>query len=152
MRKLASIQRVKTKHNIPKADRIELCTIQGWGCITKKGEMEIGDLAVYFEIDSFLPNIPMFEFLGTPKLYNDKLGFRLKTIKLKKTISQGLLLPFKYFKEEVQQKLQNAKEGDDVTELLGIVKCDNADALRTGGIQAGNPYSKFPSFIPKTDL
>ena len=64
MRKLATIQKVQALHEIKGADFIEICQINGWQCITKKGEVKLNDLVVYFEIDSFLPaDKEQFEFL-----------------------------------------------------------------------------------------
>lgn len=54
-RKLASVQYVHEVAPIEGADRIELVRVLGWQCVAKKGEFKVGDLAVYFEIDSFCP-------------------------------------------------------------------------------------------------
>src|SRR5260221_575643 len=96
MRKLASIQKVLDIQPIPNADAIEVVTINGWKVVSKKGEFKIGDLCVYFEIDSFLPIKPEFEFLRKScyrKMADGSEGFRLRTIKLRGQISQGLVLP-----------------------------------------------------------
>jgi RNA ligase (TIGR02306 family) len=57
-RKLASIQRIINLTPIDGADAIETATILGWSVVVKKGEFKIGDLCVYFEIDSLLPFKP----------------------------------------------------------------------------------------------
>ena len=62
-RKLASVQRVGSIEAIPDADRIESVGVLGWHCVASKGDFHIGDLCVYFEIDSFLPIRPEFEVL-----------------------------------------------------------------------------------------
>lgn len=117
MRKLASIQKIKYVKRIPDADNIETVGILGWECVGKKGEFQPDDLCVYFEIDSLLPEIPEFEFLRKG-CWNDSLKkFRLKTIKLRKQLSQGLALPLSVF-----PKLAELNAGDDVTEILGIEK------------------------------
>lgn len=119
MRKLASIQKIKYVKPIPDADSIETVGILGWECVSKKGEFQPDDLCVYFEIDSLLPEIPEFEFLRKG-CWNDSLKkFRLKTIKLRKQLSQGLVLPISVF-----PKLAGFSVGTDVTELLGIEKYD----------------------------
>ncbi len=102
-RKLATIQTIKELLPIPGADSIELATFEniGWKCVVKKDEFQIGDKAVYFEIDSLLPLTPTFEFLAkgnTPKkmtLDGGEVveGYRLKTVKLRGQLSQGLALP-----------------------------------------------------------
>jgi len=63
MRKLASIQKIKSLSSIEGADAIEKATVLGWQLVVKKGEFQVGDLAVYCEIDSLLPDRPEFEFL-----------------------------------------------------------------------------------------
>ena len=84
-RKLASVVKVLDIQPIAGADAIEVATVKGWKVVVKKNEFKVGDLAVYYEIDSFLPVTPQFEFLrkSSYKKMNDKEGFRLKTIKLK---------------------------------------------------------------------
>ena len=96
MRKLASIQRIWKIEPIEGADKIELAFVLGWQCVVNKGQFKPMDLAVYFEIDSFLPIRDEFEFLRTSSYRkNDILGegFRLKTMRFRGQISQGLLLP-----------------------------------------------------------
>lgn len=114
MRKLASIQVITSLEPIPNADRIELARVLGWKCVVKKGEFKVGDKCVYIEIDSIPPSdIPAFDFL---KHSNGKMS-RIKTIKLRGQISQGLAMPLNMFK-----CLDNCHIGDDVTKELGIKK------------------------------
>lgn len=152
MRKLATIQRVQALHEIKGADFIEICQINGWQCITKKGEVNVNDLVIYFEIDSFLPDNDYFSFLPKKTTYEAKQGYRLKTIRLKKALSQGLVLPISHFKNHLAI-LTSMKEGDDVTEILDVIKYDTETQVYTGkpGLKAGKPRGSFPSFIPKTD-
>jgi len=117
MRKLASIQTVKYVKPIPDADKIETVGVLGWEVVTKKGEFQPNDLCVFFEIDSLLPEIPEFEFLRK-SCWNDNLKkHRLKSVKLKKQLSQGLALPTSVF-----PILVGLTAGADVTDLLGIEK------------------------------
>lgn len=109
-RNLASIQKVITLTPIPNADKIEVATILGWNCVVKKGEFNVGDWGVYFEIDSIVPSIPVFEFMKERK-------YRVRTIKLRGAVSQGLFLPLSSFPE-----IKKPKEGQDVTELLKVEK------------------------------
>ena len=62
-RSLASVQRIRSLAPIAGADAIEVATVRGWKVVVKKGEFAVGDLAVYVEIDAFLPERPEFEFL-----------------------------------------------------------------------------------------
>lgn len=111
-RKLASVQRILEINPIEKADKIEMCKVLGWECvIAKKDNFNVGDLIVYIEIDSIVPEKSEFEFLRDRK-------FRIKTIKLRGQVSQGLVLPLSILPE------RKYKEGDDVTEILGIKKYD----------------------------
>ena len=86
MRKLASVRMVSDLRPIQGADRIEVARVDGWECVVKKGEFSIGEQIVYIEIDSILPERPEFEFLRDRK-------FRVRTIKLRGQVSQGLVLP-----------------------------------------------------------
>lgn len=117
MRKLASIQTVKYVKPIPDADSIETVGVLGWEVVSKKGEFKPNDLCVFFEIDSLLPEIPEFEFLRKG-CWNDNLKkYRLKTVKLRKQLSQGLALPTSVF-----PILAGLTAGADVTDLLGVEK------------------------------
>ena len=102
MRKLASIQRVWKIEPIEGADRIELAHVLGWQCVVNKGQIQPMDTAVYFEIDSFLPIRPEFEFMRASSYKNSDImgeGFRLKTMRFRGQLSQGLLLPRSVFPE-----------------------------------------------------
>ena len=85
VRKLASIRRIDAVRPIPDADAIECATIGGWTCVVKKGEFKEGDLAVYCEIDSWIPHeiAPFLSKGNFPRVYNEVKGERLRTIKLR---------------------------------------------------------------------
>ena len=152
-RKLVTIQKVVATYPIKDADFIECCQILGWQCITKKDEVKVNDIVVYFEIDSFLPIEPHFAFLGKTTTFNGMQGYRLRTMKLKKVLSQGLVLPILHFPVEIQTQLSGKQEGDDVTEILKVIKYDNSiqELDQRPGLKSGKPRGSFPSFIPKTD-
>ncbi len=137
-RKLATVRRVAVVDPIPGADAIDVATVTGWKVVIKKGEFRSGDLAVYCEIDSFLQVRPEYEFLrkSSFRKMGGLEGFRLKTVRLRGQVSQGLLLPAP----------PDAAEGDDVTELLGIVKWDPPLPASLGGRVRG-PWPR----VPKTD-
>ena len=91
-RKLATIQTIIKIEPIEGADQIEKATILGWQLVVKKGDFKVGDSCCYFEIDSFLPIRPEFEFLRKAclkKLEDGTEGFRIRTIRLRKQISQS---------------------------------------------------------------
>jgi len=141
-RKLASVVKIVDIQPIVGADAIMVAKVKGWNVVVKKGEFNVGDLAVYYEIDSFLPIRPQFEFLrkSSFKRMGTAEGYRLRTIKLRNVLSQGLLTP-------IPDGILDPKEGDDLTEALDIVKYEPPIPAQLAGKIKGT----FPSFIPKTD-
>lgn len=152
MRKLASIQTVNAVEPIPNADAIEKIRVLGWWIVAKKGEHSPGDKLVYCEIDSLLPERPEFEFLrpssfkpartdpdGTATI---PAGFRIKTVKLRGQVSQGICFPLAILPPDAP-----TDEGSDVTELLGVRKWEPPAPVGMGGKVKGG----FPGFLPKTD-
>ena len=145
-RKLASIQQIWKIEPIEGADRIELAFVLGWQCVVNKGQFKPMDPAVYFEIDSFLPILPEYEFMRASSYKNTELmgeGFRLKTQKFRGQISQGLLLPVSTFSEIPA----DIEIGADVTEILNVRKWEIEERATTGGTVIGN----LPRSIPHTD-
>lgn len=149
MRKLASIRRIAEIKPIEGADAIEAVRVDGWWCVSKKNQFKVNDMCVYFEVDSFLPVRPEFEFLRKACFKSTKHlgdGFRLKTIRLKGQISQGLVLPIGTFQFPWFSHV-NVKEGHDLTEEIGVQKWEVPLSPQLAGTAKGN----FPSFIRKTD-
>lgn len=153
MRKLATIRKIDELQPIPEADAIECAVVGGWKVVVKKGEYRVGDLAVYCEIDSWIPNAlaPFLSKGKEPREYEGVKGERLRTIKLRGQLSQGLLLPFTAKMAIEIGAGPGAKftdyEGADVSELLGIIKWEMPMNAQLAGMARGN----FPSEIPKTD-
>ena len=165
MRKLASIREIKEIRPIANADSLELAIIDGWEVVVNKNEgFKVGDAVVYFEIDSVLPERPEFEFLRSKK-------FRIRTIKLRGAVSQGLVMPLTILPRGYRVKL-----GDDVTEVLGAKKYEPHDEHPAAGTTTARerrgflgglmrfawyrrlcsklnpePDTSFPSWIKKTD-
>jgi RNA ligase (TIGR02306 family) len=144
-RKLASVQRVLEILPIENADAIELARINGWQCVVKKGEFAVGDRGVFLEIDSIPPDTEAFRFLWTPKGAEPEAGtrpekFRIRTMRLRGCLSQGLLLPLS------EVGLDGGAEGENVTERLGVGKYEPPAPTGMGDWRAA-----FPGFIPKTD-
>lgn len=143
-RKFASVQYVHDVWPIEGADRIECIGVLGWKCVAKKGEFSKGDLCVYFEIDSFLPIDPRFEFLRSSCYKKSELlgeGFRLRTQRFRGQISQGLCLPLSILGEG------DWSIGDDVTQTLGVRKWETAERATESGTIIGI----LPDGVPKTD-
>lgn len=95
-RKLASIQTIKNIKPIKDADNIELATILGWGVVVKKGMFKIGDMVIFVEIDSVMPedifDKPEYNFLKTKK-------FHIKAARIQGKISQGIVFPLSIFEK-----------------------------------------------------
>ena len=157
-RKLASVRRIAAIDPIEGADMIHVVTVDGWKVVAQKAMgYKVGDLVVYFEIDSFIPT-EIAPFLtkdaAYPKEFNGVKGERLKTIKLRGQISQGLLMPLSEAVRVEDEKFPDRaidiafEEGDDVTELLGVQKWEPPlpNELR------GQAQGMFPTqWAPKTD-
>ena len=163
MRKLATVREIKDIKPIAGADKIECAVVDGWECVVaKKDNLKVGDWIVYVEIDSLMPERPEFEFLRSKK-------FRVRTIKLRGQVSQGLVLPLSILPGWLYDL------GEDVTELLGIKKYDpegerERKMASHSEEKVKNPFVKFlmrfawlrkrfvktkkggfPSWIAKTD-
>jgi RNA ligase (TIGR02306 family) len=149
MRKLATIRYISELKPIEGADLIEVAVVDGWNCVVKKGDFEVRQMCVYFEIDSFLPLHPVFEFLrkNSYKKMGDYEGFRLKTIRLKGVYSQGLLVPIKTLIDCGLLKERNFYVSEDLTQELGIQLYEPPIPAQLSGSVKGN----FPSFLIKTD-
>jgi len=149
MRKLATIRYISELKPIEGADLIEIAVVDGWNCVIKKGDFEVRQMCIYFEIDSFLPIHPVFEFLrkNSYKKMDDKEGFRLKTIKLKGVYSQGLLVPIKTLVDCGLLKERSFYVSEDLTQELGIKLYEPSVPTQLSGSVKGN----FPSFLIKTD-
>lgn len=112
MRRLATIREIADIRPIDGADKIVVAQVDGWECVVQKDEFRVGDRVVYIEVDSIVPERPEFEFLRQRK-------FRIRTIKLRGQISQGLVLPM-----TILPGGHTYAMGDDVTDILGIKKYD----------------------------
>lgn len=142
MRKLVSIQTIKELVNIDGADKIQLAkmTDNNWQCVVKKGEFKPGDKGLYFEIDSILPHTDNPETSDARWEFLRPRGFRIKTMKLRGALSQGLLMPITSFPE-----IKGDEE--DLAVKIGVVKYEPPATFKNGDAK-GN----FPThIIPKTD-
>jgi RNA ligase (TIGR02306 family) len=145
MRKLATLREIDEILPIEGADAIEVAVVGGWKVVVKKGEFKPGMRAVYCEIDSWIPTklAPYLSKGKEPREFEGIKGERLRTIKLRGQLSQGLLLNL-----DLALPFTNSFQiGDDVSEVLGIVKWEKPMNAQLAGVCKGN----FPSLIPKTD-
>lgn len=137
-RTLASIQRITDIQPIEGADAIDVASVLGWKVVVKKGEYQVGDLAVYLEIDSVPPDEEQYRFLW--KFADQRPNnFHIKTVKLRGQISQGILFPIP---DDWDREFEDLWEGHDVTEFLGVTKYE-APLPRGEG--------QFFDGVPKTD-
>lgn len=145
MRKMATIRNIDAIGPIEGADAIEVATVGGWKVVVKKGEFKVGDRAVYCEIDSWIPTelAPFLSKGKEPREFEGIKGERLKTIRLRGQLSQGLLLNL----DMAIPQTNSFVVGDDVSELLNIVKWEMPINAQLAGVVRGN----FPTAIPKTD-
>lgn len=158
MRKLVTIRKIDEIRPIEGADAIEVAILGGWQVVIKKGSSKVGDLVAYAEIDSWIPTdlAPFLSKGKDPKEFEGVKGERLRTVKLRGQISQGLLIDLftvaEYCKGvvtsdgiEVENRIYSLD--DDITDLLGVKKWEASMPAQLAGQVKGN----FPSLIPKTD-
>ena len=155
MRKLATIRKVSEIAPIIGADKICHYRVDGWWIVDSVGRYQVDDLAIYIEIDAWCPHelAPFLSKGKEPREYNGVKGERLKTVKLRGAVSQGLLLPiqtgiggYPFIKNSIGEHIV-VQEGLDVTELLGVQKWEPPIPAQLRGKIAGN----FPNWLRKTD-
>lgn len=159
MAQIVKIDDVVPHHN---ADALEICKIRGWNVVSKIGDFAKGQHAVYFEIDSWIPdNIAPFLSKGKePREYNGVKGEKLRTVRLRGVVSQGLLLPIDILTNMVEKYLDGGyvrigdheirlfEDGTDVTEILGIQKYEAPiPACLSGEVRGSYPTV----YSPKSD-
>jgi RNA ligase (TIGR02306 family) len=152
-RELATVQVIEEIKPIEGADKIVAARVKGWWTVVNKEDFQVGDKCFFFEVDSFLPVIPQFDFLlkrsGLKEMVVDGevvKGIRLKTIKLKKQLSQGLALPLKDFLPP-DRDIPDPVVGIDYSGVLGVRLWEPPIPANMRGTMKGS----FPAFIPKTD-
>lgn len=153
-RKLARLVVLDDVSPHPNADALDIATIGGWRVVAQKGLYATGDVACYFEVDSWIPTeIAAFLSKGKePKVYEGVKGERLRTIRLRGELSQGLLIPVKELPNGdriaalVTEELMHGFDLD-LTETLGIKKWEKALNANLAGLAKGN----FPQFLRKSD-
>lgn len=144
--KLASIERVLSVEPIPGADRVESARVLGYSTVVKKGEFKPGDLCIWHNPDTVV-NVdnPAYAFMSKTK-------GRLKTIRLRGVVSQGLALPLSTFGEMDTLAGMPEAEGYDVTTTVGIKKYEKPEpGVGGGNLRGTSRPSNWPSFLQKTD-
>lgn len=137
---VVEVVRVDKVEKHPNADRLELVYIKGWVSIIQTGQFKVGDLAVYIPIDSVLPEA----MVEKHKLEYLKNGARVRTVKLRGAISQGLLLP----------PDPGTREGQNVAAIWGITKWEppSADFQPRNSPRKATRLRPNPNFARYTDI
>ena len=148
-RKLASIQQIAEVSPIPNSDNLSHYRINGWQVVDRKDMYNAGDLVIYLEVDSWVPHelAPFLSKGKEPREFNGVKGERLRTIKLRGALSQGLILPIPEQIPTFDYVYDIPTVGTNVTELLGIQKYEKPLHASLAGMAKSN----FPSFLRKTD-
>jgi RNA ligase (TIGR02306 family) len=151
-RKLVTIRKIDAIEPIPNADAIEAVVIGGWKVVSKKNEFQIGENAVYFEIDSFLPEgNPAWQFLvdKSSRIFNGVKGHRLRTIRLRGVYSQGFVSKDDNFPEVVQAcEASPDVYAEDFSQVLGVTKWEPPELPAN---LAGQVEGVFPPWMRKSD-
>ena len=160
MRKMARVVKIHEVLNHENADTLEICKVGGWQVVTRKGEFLKDQMAIFVEIDAWVPTelAPFLSKGKEPREHNGVKGEKLRTIRLRGVVSQGLLLPIDKTEEQYfisSQPFEGCpygsmvfvEEGQDVSEVLGIQKYEPPVSAQLAGQTKGN----FPSIFFKTD-
>lgn len=134
-RKMAHIEKILAIEPVTNSDGLDKATVLGWTVVVKRDQFKVGDLVVYMEVDSILPERPEFEFLRSKH-------FRIKTCRLRGQVSQGICFPLDILPQDFV-----FVEGQDVTDVLGVTKYEPYVPADLRGTIKGN----FPSWLVKTD-
>jgi RNA ligase (TIGR02306 family) len=152
MSKVATIERINKIERHPNADSLEILTVGGWRVVAKENQYKEGDLCVYIAPDSIVEDRPIYDFLK-------KSNFRIKQIKLRGEVSNGLCLPINdaltvHTEDDgIKTVLTNGvfeelREGLDVADLVGAKHYEKElPACLVGKVKSNS----LPSFLKKTD-
>jgi RNA ligase (TIGR02306 family) len=143
MRKLVEVVLIEEVKSIPDADLIcAYRVMDGWWVVDQVGKYMVGDKVMFAMIDCWIPNwlAPFLSKGKEPREYKGVKGERLRTVKLKKQLSQGLLLPMTVASKE------ELAVGEDVSAHLGVIKWEPPEEFRSADAKG-----TLPKFFPKTD-
>lgn len=127
----------------PNADRLDIVRFAGWNIVTQKGNFSSGDRAVYFPIDSVLPSELELE-LFPPESKIKLTKSRIKTIKIRGAISQGMLVPAN--DPSIVSRCGQVFMGDDITDKLGVTKYEPPVEQQPLSFGVAKPKKKHPFF------
>jgi hypothetical protein len=145
---LCYVVSVKELESIPEKDRILLAHFNemDWTVIVGKDDFQVGDKAIYVEVNTVLPVREEFEFLRKRCYSPGRDGFVIKSMKMGNTYSQGLAFPLTTFRKTEWGIVYSISIGCDVTELLGAKAIEDAEVKPGKSVIS---YSKWERFIDK---
>jgi RNA ligase (TIGR02306 family) len=140
--KSATIEIVSEVFPHPNADKMDLAKVNGWIVCIKKGEYKAGDICIYVQTDTVLKDCPQYEFLR-------KRDFRIRPMKLRGVLSQGILFPISLLQEFGSSTviLDEKITGTDVSNIIGASHYEKP----VPACLSGEAKGYLPSFIRKTD-
>jgi len=115
---IVEVVKVEKIEKHPNADRLSIITVKGWNCIVSLDQFKVGDLVVYCPPDSIIPD-NLIEAYNLEYLKKDG---RVKTVKLRQYISQGLILDLQAVETFSGRRKETLKEGLDVANMINITK------------------------------
>lgn len=144
----------------PNADTLELYDIEGYQVVTKQGNFHAGDLAVYIQPDSVVPQTKPFKFIWEPYVTAEATGMlgeqylgltperkrRITVRRFRKEWSEGLLMPLSDFIAENSMP-EPWVEGDDVSDILSITHWEGEEVAETGGLTDSRPKRRYPKTL-----
>jgi RNA ligase (TIGR02306 family) len=135
----ATIELVANVHKHPNADKLDLCQVLGFKCVTKRDQFKDGDKVIYVRPDTVFP---LADWAVEYRKYSPK---RIKAIRLRGEFSEGVIIPFEAVPEDVRTVIANYEVGDSVSEILGITHYQEPE------VQDNSAKGRLPNGIPKTD-
>jgi len=141
--RVATIEKILEVKAHPNADALELATIKGWQVCIKKGEFKQGDMCIYICIDSVLEDKPPYQFLSSKH-------FRIKTVKLRGQISQGIAFPLTLFKQLGHDTVVFSEPGIIGSDVSQYVYAKHYEKPLSAQL-SGQVYGLMPSYLRKTD-
>jgi RNA ligase (TIGR02306 family) len=152
---MATINEIKP---IVGADNIELAVVGGWNCITQKGVQKVGDVVIIATTDAVIPEALSDEIGVTNYL---RKGGRVRTVKLRGTYSECLIIPDKYLHGRATIGDWDLKDGSDCMHIFDIFKYEppvkmvqlsNGKKIRYQINPNFHVYYKFPNLKNVPDM
>lgn len=129
----AEVVKITEIESHPNADKLGIVKVLGFQVCVRLGDFQVGDLAIYIEPDSIVPDVEPFKFLNNGK--SSKWN-RIRVMRLRGHISMGLLV----------HAPEGSKEGDDVMELMGVTHYEPPLPMSTGGDNEQGPFGWYPKY------